>query len=137
MPFEAGKYDFDNAPSRKSQDLVAQQNLSLLNPDSVTINKEKNNKITTYQYMLNGEQSVTLDLFCYKGYSIEVNGKKINYTAGQNGCIEIIPPSDSGTVIVYYEGTALQKVSLIVSLISLLIYSTFVIYKNILTSIKK
>jgi hypothetical protein len=60
-----------------------------------------------------------LPLIYYKGYRAELNGEEIEVGESKNGLLEITA-AKSGEVKVYYAGTAIQKISVWLTLLSLL-----------------
>ncbi|HAN20139.1 MAG: hypothetical protein A2Y15_01135 [Clostridiales bacterium GWF2_36_10] len=81
------------------------------------------NDITKYNGNKNDETYIDLPLIMYKGYKATLESDKVitelTLTYGENNVVRIyIGDIDSGTIKVWYEGTIIQKVSFIVTLLS-------------------
>lgn len=80
----------------------------------------------------NSENKFELPLLYYKGYVANINGEKINTYKTTNGLVGIdIPNIENGNIYVRYEGTVVQKVSKLISLISIVLFiSWFIVIKR-------
>ena len=63
---------------------------------------------------------VELPVIYYKGYNIKVNGINQNLFKTKSGLIGFYLKEDSGKIIVSYDGTFIQKFSIIISILSLI-----------------
>jgi len=75
------------------------------------------------------ENKAILPLLYYKGYKATLNGEEIPLQQSDKGLVEITVPR-SGNIRVWYEGTILQRISLFISLSSLLVFIVYLIYKK-------
>lgn len=72
-----------------------------------------------------GNNSLELPLLYYKGYKAMSNDKELNVYQTNNGLVGVDIKDEEGTIYVYYGGTKIQKLSKIVSIITMIV---FVIY---------
>lgn len=72
-----------------------------------------------------GNNSLELPLLYYKGYKAISNDKELNVYQTNNGLVGVDINDEEGTIYVYYGGTKIQKLSKIVSIITMIV---FVIY---------
>lgn len=80
----------------------------------------------TINYNNNQENnSLELPLLYYKGYKAISNDKELNVYQTNNGLVGVDINDEEGTIYVYYGGTKIQKLSKIVSIITMIV---FVIY---------
>lgn len=80
----------------------------------------------TINYNNNQENnSLELPLLYYKGYKAMSNDKELNVYQTNNGLVGVDINDEEGTIYVYYGGTKIQKLSKIVSIITMIV---FVIY---------
>lgn len=65
----------------------------------------------------------------YLGYEVKINDKNINTYESNNGCVTIKIPEDieSAHIVVQYKGTILEKLSYVISLISLVVFIIYII----------
>jgi uncharacterized membrane protein YfhO len=71
-------------------------------------------------------ETLELPLIYYKGYRAELDGKTLDLTESPDGLVEITA-GDSGIANVYYAGTVIQKISVWITLLSLLALLGYVI----------
>lgn len=86
-------------------------------------NRDKNTlliNISTHE-----TDSLELPLFYYKGYYAELNEKEIPIMQSDNGLIQI-PIDETGNVKVYYKGTATQKISWYITVISIFVLCIYI-----------
>ena len=81
-------------------------------------NYEKNG--LTMKFTMKGTGEVELPYIYYIGYCVRVNGVKAKTKESDNGFIKINVTEEKSSVTVDYEGSTLMKISLIISIISLL-----------------
>ena len=81
-------------------------------------NYEKNG--LTMKFTMEGTGEVELPYIYYIGYCVRVNGVKVKTKESDNGFIKINVTEEKSSVTVAYEGSNLMKISLIISIISLL-----------------
>lgn len=75
-----------------------------------------------------GNNSLELPLLYYKGYKAISNDKELNVYQTNNGLVGVDINDEEGTIYVYYGGTKIQKLSKIVSIITMIV---FVIYLSL------
>ena len=75
--------------------------------------------------------TLELPLLYYKGYSAKVNGEYTSVSKSDNGLVLIDINQNSGEVIVNYECTIVQHVTKIISIITLISFSYYVIKKEV------
>lgn len=74
-------------------------------------------------------ESIEVPLFYYKGYSAKLNNKYRPISESKNGLVQISDIDESGEVCIEYTGTILQKISPIITIISILLMCVY-IYRN-------
>ena len=90
------------------------------NPDTEVTRLEKSRGTTSFNLKTNGnKETVELPLVYYKGYTAILDNEEITVSESANGLVEI-SANNSGFVKVYYGGTAIQKISWFISLISII-----------------
>lgn len=89
--------------------------------------KRKNNQLIIDFENNNINSSLELPFVYYKGYSAYMGKKKINTYESLNGLVGITIDKKyhKGKIKVFYEGTIIQKISMIISIISLIVYILF------------
>lgn len=77
-----------------------------------------NGKMIEYK-LTNSNSNIELPLFYYKGYTTYINNKEVTTNRSENGLI-LINNKDclEGTIKVYYEGTIIQKISFLITLLT-------------------
>ena len=75
--------------------------------------------------------TLELPLLYYKGYLAKVNGEYTSVSKSINGLVLIDINQNSGEVIVNYKGTLVQHVTKIISIITLIAFSYYVIKKEV------
>jgi hypothetical protein len=75
------------------------------------------------------KEVLELPLIYYKGYRAELNNKELEVGESKNGLLEIIA-GQQGEVKVYYAGTVVQKISVWITLFSLLALIGYLFYKK-------
>lgn len=105
---------------------------------NVTVTNENKQGLKLTFDITNAEKNTLLELpyFFYQGYTIMLteNEKTIELKASEsyNGFVQIVLPDDidNGTINVEYTGTTLEKVSYIISLISLVGFICYIFYSK-------
>lgn len=92
-------------------------------------NLRKNEGITIFDVQTPGKEILELPLVYYKGYKSTLNDKIVPVTESPNGLVQI-EVTESGQVKTYYAGTLTQKVSWIISLLSILGLCVYVVFLN-------
>lgn len=89
--------------------------------------KRENNKLIIDFNNNNSKTFLELPFVYYKGYSTYINRNKVNNYMTPNGLLgmTINKKYPNGKIEIFYEGTIIQKVSLLISLISLITYVLF------------
>lgn len=109
-------------------------------PDTIT---SDNTTIQVKNYSKNGntikariifpkkEKQVKLNIpfVYYKGYRVTINGKQVAPIQNSKGMLSVLI-NDPGQIKVYYSGTVIQKVSMIVSTITIFVLSIIGIYNG-------
>lgn len=88
---------------------------------------------TTLEIEYQNNQSnnnLELPLLYYKGYEAVCNDKKLDVYQTENGLVGVSISDESGTVYVTYAGTQIQKVSKLISLLTLLIFIIYLYLKK-------
>ncbi|BES62455.1 hypothetical protein DCPSUM001_26990 [Dysgonomonas capnocytophagoides] len=95
-----------------------------------SINKIKRNR-GKIEFNVNpiSKDVLELPLTYYKGYTATINNANIEVTKSKNGFVEI-PVNQSGKVTVEFTGTFLQKYSIYITLISIILLSIYIIIQN-------
>ena len=75
--------------------------------------------------------TLELPLLYYTGYLAKVNGEYTSVSKSINGLVLIDINQNSGEVIVNYKGTLVQHVTKIISIITLIAFSYYVIKKEV------
>jgi len=75
--------------------------------------------VTSFDIGMTGIETLELPLIYYKGYTAKLNGENICVSESGNGLVEIAA-NKSGNIQVYYGGTIIQKLSWIITLLSIL-----------------
>lgn len=88
-----------------------------------TYNRDKN-VLSFYVNKMNPD-SLELPLFYYKGYYAELDNNEIEIGQSRHGLIQI-PVTESGDVKVYYKGTAIQKISWYITIISVFVLCIYI-----------
>ncbi|MDR1504706.1 MAG: hypothetical protein LBT43_19835 [Prevotella sp.] len=82
-------------------------------------NLERDKAVITFHTETNRTDNLELPLIYYKGYTAKLNGENISVSESDNGLVQI-PVNKSGDIKVYYGGTIIQKLSWIITLLSIL-----------------
>ena len=81
-------------------------------------NLERDKAVVTFRAETNRTDNLELPLIYYKGYTAKLNGENISVSESDNGLVQI-PVNKSGDINVYYGGTIIQKLSWIITLLSI------------------
>ena len=67
---------------------------------------------------------VEVPLLYYKGYGAKLEGRSLEVISGSNGAVSFVIPEvvENGIVMVSYEGTTLQHITLGISIISFIVF---------------
>ena len=67
---------------------------------------------------------VEVPLLYYKGYGAKLEGRSLEVISGSNGAVSFVIPEvvENGIVVVSYEGTTLQHITLGISIISFIVF---------------
>ncbi len=106
------------------------------------INYSRSFDTLTVDFQNNSGEDTYLDfpLLMYKGYRAEINGKKAEIGYGVNSLVRVrLGGTESGTITVRYEGTAIQTVSKIISAVSFAALACYLVYlkKDVLKRLYK
>lgn len=98
------------------------------NLEELEISYEKQGTSVLIWYKNNMGENTYIDvpLFYYLGYKIEGG----TLTIGDNNQIRVMLPQEEGEISLYYEGTPVQKISLLVSIFSVFGFCVFQVLKN-------
>jgi hypothetical protein len=75
----------------------------------------------------NQKDVLELPLIYYKGYRAELNGEELSVGESKNGLLEVTA-AQSGKVTVYYAGTVVQKISVWITILSLLALIGYIVW---------
>jgi uncharacterized membrane protein len=76
----------------------------------------------------NKPEAIEVPLLYYKGYSATINGKETPVGESKNGLVELTHVDESGTIEVAYTGTTIQKVSTILSMVSIILLCAYIFF---------
>ena len=130
----AGCASFEYLPSKAFENrkyIETRQDvpIAINNDDIEIINFEKNRLNLTFE--AKGTGAVELPYIYYIGYNAKVDGKKVDTTESKNGFVQInIDNEDYKKIEVSYTGTLSMKISIIVSILSLLFILIYLIKKK-------
>lgn len=79
----------------------------------------RDKSVITFHADISRMDNLELPLIYYKGYTAKLNGENICVSESGNGLVEIAA-NKSGNIQVYYGGTIIQKLSWIITLLSIL-----------------
>lgn len=106
----------------KNSDISKRDKGIIIVEGSADIIEENKEELTLSAKVTNIEKDTTLELpyLYYLGYEVKVNGNKINYFESNNGFIAVKIDEDmnQADITVSYTGTALEKVSYVISLLA-------------------
>lgn len=106
----------------KNSDISKRDKGIIIVEGSADIIEENKEELTLSAKVTNIEKDTTLELpyLYYLGYEVKVNGNKINYFKSNNGFIAVKIDEDmnQADITVSYTGTALEKVSYVISLLA-------------------
>lgn len=100
------------------------------NEYAFSLNNKLNYEIidnNNFEFSHNTNNSIMLPKWYYKGYTVTLNGKEIDYYQGRYGLLTIDTSVPSGSVSVNYTGTMVQNISKIISYISLLLFGFYAV----------
>lgn len=103
--------------------------ISKQHPDTEIKNIKRINTDIFFDIKLDQNESLELPIVYYKGYYAQINNKNIPIQKSKNGLIEI-PINESGSVHVEFTGTPIQKYSLHITLISILLLCIYIYWYN-------
>ncbi len=117
----AGCASFEYLPSKAFNNrkyIEDREDVPIAYNNQTISNYEKNG--LTMKFDMEGTGEVELPYIYYIGYCVRVNGVKVKTKESDNGFIKINVTEEKSRVTVDYEGSTLMKISLIISIISLL-----------------
>lgn len=117
----AGCASFEYLPSKAFNNrkyIEDREDVPIAYNNQTISNYEKNG--LTMKFTMEGTGEVELPYIYYIGYCVRVNGVKVKTKESDNGFIKINVTEEKSGVTVDYEGSTLMKISLIISIISLL-----------------
>lgn len=117
----AGCASFEYLPSKAFNNrkyIEDREDVPIAYNNQTISNYEKNG--LTMKLEMEGTGEVELPYIYYIGYCVRVNGAKVKTKESDNGFIKINVTEEKSSVTVDYEGSTLMKISLIISIISLL-----------------
>lgn len=117
----AGCASFEYLPSKAFNNrkyIEDREDVPIAYNNQTISNYEKNG--LTMKFTMEGTGEVELPYIYYIGYCVRVNGAKVKTKESDNGFIKINVTEEKSSVTVDYEGSTLMKISLIISIISLL-----------------
>lgn len=117
----AGCASFEYLPSKAFNNrkyIEDREDVPIAYNNQTISNYEKNG--LTIRFDMEGTGEVELPYIYYIGYCVRVNGVKVKTKESDNGFIKINVTEEKSSVTVDYEGSTLMKISLIISIISLL-----------------
>lgn len=117
----AGCASFEYLPSKAFNNrkyIEDREDVPIAYNNQIISNYEKNG--LTIKFDMEGTGEVELPYIYYIGYCVRVNGVKVKTKESDNGFIKINVTEEKSSVTVDYEGSTLMKISLIISIISLL-----------------
>ena len=80
-----------------------------------------------FEFSHNINNSIMLPKLYYRGYTVTLNGKEIDYYQGRYGLLTIDTSVPSGAVSINYTGTMIQNISKIISYISLSLFGFYAV----------
>ena len=90
-----------------------------------------NNVFVNYSNNTNDNTYIEVPLLNYYGYTaVDQNNNTLKIINGDNNIIRINLKNEKGSIKVYYKGTFIQKISLILSIISSIGFFFYLIYKR-------
>lgn len=117
----AGCASFEYLPSKAFNNrkyIEDREDVPIAYNNQTISNYEKNG--LTMKFDMEGTGEVELPYIYYIGYCVRINGVKVKTKESDNGFIKINVTEEKSSVTVDYEGSTLMKISLIISIISLL-----------------
>ena len=105
---------------------------NLIDDENITLNRTYS---AVYADFIGGKAGAYLDLplLMYKGYAAEINGERVPVSYGENSLVRVsLGSRESGSVKVWYDGTALQKAAKIVSAITLVLVLAYLYIRSAL-----
>ena len=117
----AGCASFEYLPSKAFNNrkyIEDREDVPIAYNNQTISNYEKNG--LTMKFDMEGTGEVELPYIYYIGYCVRVNGVKVKTKESDNGFIKINVTEEKSSITVDYEGSTLMKISLIISIISLL-----------------
>lgn len=104
----------------------------LLSGNAEILEQNKNGTSMT-AIILNTSEDATIELpyIYYKGYTCTLNNEKMEVTESENGMISInLPKGSEGNLTIKYKGTLLAYVSLVISILTILVFAIYLIYNK-------
>ena len=82
-------------------------------------------RVTAFNLNATNGEALELPLIYYKGYTASFDGKAIPVSESDNGLVQL-SGNQSGRVEVYYGGTIIQRISLCITVLSILSLCIFI-----------
>lgn len=99
--------------------------------NNVTTNKEGNR----VEFEANQKGEYEVPFVYYKGYYAyktlsDYSNEELTVEESKNGLVKVVNDSNDGKVVVYYKGTIIQKVSLVISIMTIVVVCIFLFWKK-------
>lgn len=107
----------------RGNNIVAQKESTLIS--NININKGN----IDFEIEVDKDDKLELPLTYYIGYKATIDNENIEYKQSDNGLIEV-PIDKSGTIKITYTGTIIQKVCFYITIISIILFTIFIILYN-------
>lgn len=101
--------------------------VNVLNTDTEISKFVKKEGKVSFDVTVNSEDTIELPLVYYKGYEAILNKETIPISESSKGLLQIAV-NKSGKVEVYYKGTFIQRISWVISLLSVLVLCVYIFY---------
>jgi uncharacterized membrane protein YfhO len=89
----------------------------------------RDKSVITFHADVSRADNLELPLIYYKGYTAKQDGENLNVSESNNGLVQI-PVNKSGDIKVYYDGTTIQKLSWIITLLSILGLCVYIFFSK-------
>ena len=86
---------------------------------------KRSGRVTAFNLNATNGEALELPLIYYKGYTARLEGKAIPVSESYNGLVQLTG-NQSGMVEVYYGGTIIQRISLCITVLSILSLCIFI-----------
>ncbi|MFR9167024.1 MAG: hypothetical protein ACLVKO_12765 [Dysgonomonas sp.] len=106
------------------------------NGSTLITDLERNYPVLSFNVETKGDDQLVLPLLYYKGYVAKENGKDLAVRQSDDGLVQV-SVSQSGEVRVYYAGTLLQRISLLLSVLTLILMCIYIYSPALRKSLKR